>query len=151
MHRIDGSFYVIERTRVYEIADPSTGFLCDSTATHEKKKEQNLIPPPFLGGTFNPSRGQTFMPIVQYDDCDPSALIREGMWSDASIEFFNLYGQEFKSDTLITGSFQSGGRLQSGEGALTTCMRWGEMEIRCSSYPISMVWKQSSRMVSRPF
>ena len=111
VHRIDGSFYVIERTRVYEIADPSTGFLCDSTATYEKKKEQNLIPPPFLGGTFNPSRGQTFMPIVQYDDCDPSALIREGMWSDASIEFFSLYGQEFKSDTLITGSFQSGGRL----------------------------------------
>lgn len=111
VHRIDGSFYVVERTRVYEIADPSAGFLCDSTTTYEKVKERNLEPRlPYLG-TFYSSRGQSFMPIVQYDDCDPSDLIREGMWSDASIEFLSLYGQEFKADTLITGSFLSGGRL----------------------------------------
>ena len=110
VHRIDGSFYVVGKTRVYEITDPTTGFLCDSTTTYECIKANQFPPIPYFE-SFYSSRGQAYMPVVQYDDCDPTVRIREDMWTDASVTFFSGYYREVNADTLITGSFQSGGRL----------------------------------------
>ena len=125
VHRIDGSFYVVGKTRVYEITDPTTGFLCDSTSTYECIKAEQYRPFPYFE-SFYSSRGQNYLPVIQYDDFDPTVRIREDIWTDASVEFFSGYDKEVNADTLITGSFQSGGRLHCllETPAATVLARW---------------------------
>jgi len=125
VHRIDGSFYVVGKTRVYEITDPTTGFLCDSTSTYECIKADQYRPFPYFE-SFYSSRGQNYLPVIQYDDFDPTVRIREDIWTDASVEFFSGYDKEVNADTLITGSFQSGGRLHCllETPAATVLARW---------------------------
>ena len=109
VRRIGGTFYVVGGTRIYEIADPTVGFLCDSTTNYEKVRDQRLMYIPFMNAGYSP-RELTFPPIVRYDDFDP---LGEGTLPDDSIVFFGGFGvwEGAKADTLITGSFQSGGRL----------------------------------------
>lgn len=109
VHRIDSTFYVVGGTRVYEIADPTVGFLCDSTTTYEKVRDQQLMARPFGKAGYS-SRELTFPPIVRYDNHDP---LREGTMPDGTTMFLGGFGvwEGAKADTLITGSFQSSGRL----------------------------------------
>ncbi len=109
VHRIDSTFYVVGGTRVYEIADPTVGFLCDSTTTYEKVRDQQLMARPFGKAGYS-SRELTFPPIVRYDNHDP---LWEGTMPDGTTMFLGGFGvwDGAKADTLITGSFQSGGRL----------------------------------------
>lgn len=108
VHRIGGTFYVAGWSRVYEIADPTVGFLCDSTTTFERVRDQRLMGIPFVRAGYS-SRELTFMPIVKYDDQDP---LMDGEF-DGDIVFLGGFGvwEGARADTLITGSFQSGGRL----------------------------------------
>lgn len=123
VHRIGGIFYVVGGTRVYEIADPTVGFLCDSTTTYEKVRDQRLMGIPFVRAGYS-SRELTFMPIVKYDDQD--LLMDEVFMGD--IVFLGGFGvwEGARADTLISGSFQSGGRLHCllDTPSATVLTRW---------------------------
>ena len=103
-HRIGNTFYVVTRSRIYEISDPSTGFHCDSLTRFENAKDVHLLARHFFDAGYKPMN-HFVPPVVRFDDFDISG---ELLFPDGSrvyhnpYEVFNAY---LKADTTFVASF----------------------------------------------
>lgn len=114
--RINGSFYIVGRTRIYEI-DPSKGFQCDSMTRYEQLKDVRLIFAHFLHAGYLGRKSQ--LPIVHFDDVSADVCI--GSFTDV------------RSDTTIIGSFVSSDTLfcalQTPSGLSLTKLKNGGLDL----------------------
>ena len=95
VHRIDTTFYIVGRTRVFELMDPSIGFQCDSTTVYSNARDAVLLAHLFFEADY--SLPVSISPVVKYDNEDDPDFIGVSDYAAA--------------DTLILGSFQADGRL----------------------------------------
>ena len=96
VHRIDTTFYIVGRTRVYELTDPSIGFLCDSTTVYANVRDERLLARRFFDAGYY-SQAKIISPVLRYDNDDKPMYY--GIYEDA------------EADTLIIGSFRADGKL----------------------------------------
>ncbi len=67
LRRLGGTFYLVNKTGIYGIKDPASGFHCDSLTRYENAKDIKLIAAHFFHAGYNfPEHG--IAPIVQCDD-----------------------------------------------------------------------------------
>ena len=95
VHRIDTTFYIVGRTRVFELMDPSIGFQCDSTTVYPNARNERLLAGRFFKAGY--SQPESLSPVVRYDNEDNLKYLGVSDYAEA--------------DTLILGSFQADGRL----------------------------------------
>ena len=95
VHRIDTTFYIVGRTRMFELTDPTIGFQCDSTTLYDNARDERLLAYHFLKANYY--KPDSISPKVRYDNEDYPEYLGVSDWAEA--------------DTLILGSFQADGRL----------------------------------------
>ena len=103
IRRIGSTLYVVFPTRIYELDDPSIGFLCDSATTYEHAKDVQLIALHFHRAGYS-VLDHTFSPIVHFDNENPEIEKH----TEHGMTWYNggFYVSEFaQSDTVIENSF----------------------------------------------
>ena len=111
VHRINGVFYVVTRTRVYEISDPELGFQCKPAERYKKNKRD--IDKSFYNSGYYPPH-HFISPIIKYDDlCSDSHLFLEPPLINYKYHVRNEYYVPSypKTDSEIVGSYVSSGYL----------------------------------------
>lgn len=96
VERIDTTFYVIEETRVYELTDPSIGFLCDSTTVYSNSRDELLLVSKIFNAGYS-FRPENLSPVIKFDNDNNQEYLGASIYAMA--------------DTLIVGSFKANGRL----------------------------------------
>ncbi len=96
VHRIDTTFYIVGRTRLFELANPSDGFQCDSSTVYTNARDEVLLASRFFKAGYY-SKAISLTPVVKYDNED-------------NLEYLGV-SDYAEVDTLILGSFQADGRL----------------------------------------
>lgn len=96
VHRVDTTFYIVGRTRLFELANPSDGFQCDSSTVYTNARDEDLLVSRFFKAGYY-SKAISLTPVVKYDNED-------------NLEYLGV-SDYAEADTLILGSFQADGRL----------------------------------------
>ena len=109
IRRINSTFFIVNRSRIYKLDDPTIGFHCDSTTRYENAKDIRLIAAHFWREGYSPLN-HTFSPIVHLDDESPE--IEEYKLGDMTLRHGG-FGLTYyaKADTVIEGSFIASDRL----------------------------------------
>ena len=104
IRRTSGAFYVVTRTRVYEIPDPSIGFHCDSATRYENVKDIQLLDSHFYKSGYTSPLKYFVNPVVCFDNEDLSGEI---ILPDGKHYYFNPYYVfgENEMDGRIVASF----------------------------------------------
>ena len=103
--RIGNTFYVVTRSRIYEIPDPTIGFHCDSSTRFENAKDVRLLALHFFRSGYTPPSDYFITPVIRFDDFDLSG---ERIHPDGSRVYFNPYvvfNEYLKADTTFVASF----------------------------------------------
>ena len=109
IRRLDNTLYVVNKTRIYELSDPSIGFRCNSLTKYKKAKDSQLISVLFHRAGYSPMN-HTFSPIVHLDNENP--VIEKHEDEDCIWYEGGFYLSEFATaDTVIVGSFVSSDTL----------------------------------------
>ena len=96
VHKIDTTFYIVGRTRMFELTDPTIGFQCDSSTVYANARDEVLLASRFFKAGYY-SKAISLTPVVKYDNED-------------NLEYLGV-SDYAEADTLILGSFQADGRL----------------------------------------
>ena len=104
IRRTSGAFYVVTRTRVYEIPDPSIGFHCDSATRYENAKDIQLLGSHFYKSGYTSFSKYFVNPVVCFDNEDLSGEI---ILPDGTRSYHNPYKVfgENEMDGRIVASF----------------------------------------------
>ena len=122
VHKIDTTFYIVGRTRMFELTDPTIGFQCDSTTLYDNARDEDLLAYHFLKANYY--KPDSISPMVRYDNEDYPEYLGVSDWAEA--------------DTLILGSFQADGRLHCllDTPTSTVLARWdGQQMARLHEFP----------------
>lgn len=105
VHRIDSTYYVVSKTRIYEIPDPREGFLCDSTTLYKFAKDVQVINAHFFRNGYY-SRHNPTLPLIEFDHLYTDGETRSlTTLYDVTPEYYESgYAMP---DTVILGSFKS--------------------------------------------
>ena len=88
IRRLSDAFYVVTRTRIYKIPDPSIGFQCDSSTRFENAKDIELLTPHFVNSGYTPFSKYFVNPVVCFDNEDLSGEITR---PDGTRSYHNPY------------------------------------------------------------
>ena len=88
IRRLSDAFYVVTRTRIYKIPDPSIGFQCDSSTRFENAKDIELLTPHFVNSGYAPFSKYFVNPMVCFDNEDLSGEITR---PDGTRSYHNPY------------------------------------------------------------
>ena len=103
VHRIGKTFYVVNRTRIYELDDPSRGFLCDSLTCYKKAKDIRLIHAHFCYAGYH-ALNHNFLPIVYLDN--ESAEVEKSTFGGRTVYSGGFWTSDSaKADTTIIDSY----------------------------------------------
>ena len=111
VHRIDSTYYVVSKTRIYEIPDPREGFLCDSTTRYEFAKDVQVINAHFFRKGYY-SRHKPALPLIEFDHLYTEGETRSlTPLYDLSPAYYEYEFEYAMPDTVILGSFKSADTL----------------------------------------
>ena len=104
IRRLSDAFYVVTRTRIYKIPDPSIGFQCDSSIRFENVKDIQLLYSHFYKSGYTSPLKYFVNPVVCFDNEDLSG---EFILPDGTRSYHNPYKVfgEIEMDGRIVASF----------------------------------------------
>ena len=88
IRRLSDAFYVVTRTRIYKIPDPSIGFQCDSSTRFENAKDIKSLIPHFVESGYTSFSKYFVNPVVCFDNEDLSGEITR---PDGTRSYHNPY------------------------------------------------------------